>query len=308
MKFDVLDILAQDNYIPYNKSLAKILGVETAILFGAFCGYQRYYETEWFYRPQKQIMQDTCLTEYAVKQGVKTLVEFKLLAVIKKGLPGVNHYRVNTEMVLEIITDYGNKSIKSRQNENISTSQDENTFTSECENISTTQCENTRSRECENALTNNKIYNNKINTIKIENKNNNINNINTVVFGLEEKEIFDFWNSKKIIEHRNLTDDIIKAIRSCKKVNKLTTEDIKIAIDRYATMLNDTSYKLCSYRWSLVKFLKQSNAITEFLDNGSKWVNYQQGDSRTQMINRLMEEFANEDKQARSIFDVDDFR
>ena len=149
--------------------------------------------------------------------------------------------------------------------------------------------------------TNNKIpYREKTNNKKLNN--------NIVVFDMQDKEIFDFWNSKKIIEHKNLTDDIVKAIRSCKKTNRLTTEDIKIAIDRYATMLNDTSYKLCSYRWSLVKFLKQSNAITEFLDNGSKWVNYQQGDSRTQMINRLMEEFANEDKQARSIFDVDDFR
>ena len=31
---DLLDFIASDNYIPYNKTLAKQIGVENAIIFG----------------------------------------------------------------------------------------------------------------------------------------------------------------------------------------------------------------------------------------------------------------------------------
>ena len=113
---------------------------------------------------------------------------------------------------------------------------------------------------------------------------NTISNIDNI--SVEDKEIFDFWNSKKIIEHRNITDEIVKAIHNCRKNKQLTTEDIKIAIDRYSIMLNDNSYSLCSYKWKLVDFLKQSNAVTEFLDNGSKWLNYKSKPKDSQCLNQ----------------------
>ena len=45
---DLLDFIASDNYIPYNRTLAKQIWVENAIIFGALCGYQRHYKQEEF--------------------------------------------------------------------------------------------------------------------------------------------------------------------------------------------------------------------------------------------------------------------
>ena len=135
---DVLDLLAQDNYVPYNKTLAKELGIESAILFGTLCGYQRHYKAQEFYREQANIIEDTCLTEYSVRQATKVLQEKGLIIVTKKGLPAKNYYRINTSKMIEML----------------STSCAENDTTGNIEIKSTSDKENTS--------TNNKI-NNKIN-------------------------------------------------------------------------------------------------------------------------------------------------
>lgn len=87
------------------------------------------------------------------------------------------------------------------------------------------------------------------------------------------KEIFDFWNESKIVIHKNLTLSILKTIE--KAIHMYGIEQIKNAISHYATVYKDESY-FFSYKWSLENFLKQSNALPDFLDNGSKWENYLQ--------------------------------
>ena len=94
------------------------------------------------------------------------------------------------------------------------------------------------------------------------------NNIDSAV-----TEIFDYWNSKNIIKHSQLTDDRIKAIQRCLKENSV--DIIKECIDRYNKVITDTEYYFDT-KWTLVEFLKQKNAMNDFKDDGSKWVNYNQ--------------------------------
>lgn len=140
---DVLDLIATENYICYNKELAKKFGIESAILFGAFCGYQRGFKNQEFFREQEKIIEDTCLSEYAIRQAVKVLSNAGLISVVKKGLPAKNYYRINTQKLLELLS------------------------TSSCENDTTGDYENNTTGDCENDST---IYKN--NNIKINNKNN----------------------------------------------------------------------------------------------------------------------------------------
>lgn len=100
---DVLDLLANDNYIIYNKTLAKHIGLENAILFGLFCSYQRLYRNQEFYKEQSTLINETCLTEYAVRKSIKDLQELKLLNVERKGCPAKFYYCVNEEQVLRIL-------------------------------------------------------------------------------------------------------------------------------------------------------------------------------------------------------------
>lgn len=106
---DILDILANDNYITLNKTLAKEIGLEPAILFGALSSYQRYYKDEEFYKEQDKIMEDTCLSEYLIRTATKKLVELNLVSVTKKGLPAKNYYKLNTTTVCKFLRTSGIK-------------------------------------------------------------------------------------------------------------------------------------------------------------------------------------------------------
>lgn len=86
-----------------------------------------------------------------------------------------------------------------------------------------------------------------------------------------QKEIFDYWNSKEIVVHKTLTETFIKAID--KALKKYSVEEIKTYIDRYNTVLKDTTY-FFDTKWTIDKFLTQSNAIADFTDEGSKWLSY----------------------------------
>lgn len=83
--------------------------------------------------------------------------------------------------------------------------------------------------------------------------------------------IFNYWNDKNIIKHRELTEDISKAIEKALKV--YSEEEIKTYIDRYAKIIGDKDY-FWHYKWSLKDFLTRKEGISAFTDEGSKWVNY----------------------------------
>lgn len=93
-----------------------------------------------------------------------------------------------------------------------------------------------------------------------------ISNISSLI-----SNIFNYWNDKNIIKHRELTEDISKAIE--KALKSYSEEEIKTYIDRYAKVIGDKDY-FWHYKWSLKDFLTRKYGISSFADEGSKWVNY----------------------------------
>lgn len=83
--------------------------------------------------------------------------------------------------------------------------------------------------------------------------------------------LLEYWNSKEIIQHGRLTDNAKKEIK--KKMSDFTLEEMKLAIDHYSEMLK-SSYEYCNYKWSIEIFFKRSEGINQFMDDGSKWLNY----------------------------------
>ena len=136
----VVQLLAQKNFITYSKVIAKLYGVNAAILLGAMCGYQSCHNDEEFYKTQDEISDDTCLGIYEIKEGLKTLKAVGLLRVTRKGMPAQNYYYVTANKLAEIL------------------------LTSE---VKITQ------QDGENSDNNTSINTNIINTKKIEKKNNN---------------------------------------------------------------------------------------------------------------------------------------
>lgn len=106
------------------------------------------------------------------------------------------------------------------------------------------------------------------NSISKSNSNNIINN--NELYNNIYIDILEYWNSKDIIKHK-MSDNIEKEIKKALKEN--LEEDIKKYIDRYSRVIKDKDY-FFNQKWSLVEFLKQKNAMNDFKDDGSKWVNY----------------------------------
>ena len=50
-------------------------------------------------------------------------------------------------------------------------------------------------------------------------------------------------------------------------------EETMQAIARYAQIYHDKNY-FFKYNWTLTNFLKQKNALPDFMDEGQKWVAY----------------------------------
>lgn len=85
--------------------------------------------------------------------------------------------------------------------------------------------------------------------------------------------VFNFWNEQGIIVHKELTKPIISAIE--KALKEHTAEEIQSSILHYNQMLNDTTYEYCSYKWTLINFLGREKGYRAFMDDGEKWINYQ---------------------------------
>ena len=83
--------------------------------------------------------------------------------------------------------------------------------------------------------------------------------------------IFNYWNSKDIIKHKNISEKISKAITKALKTYK--EEDVIKYIDRYNTIIKDNTY-FFDYKWTLEDFLNRKDGIASFTDEGSKWVSY----------------------------------
>ena len=129
---DIIDILAGDGYIIFNKEFAKKYGLEASVLLGAMCGYQKGFRNEYFYREQSKILDDTTLTVYALRSSIKILQGLGIIEYEKRGMPAKYYYKVNVEN-LERVIDFR----KSRVNENANSRDYENVNSCVNENNST---------------------------------------------------------------------------------------------------------------------------------------------------------------------------
>lgn len=84
--------------------------------------------------------------------------------------------------------------------------------------------------------------------------------------------LLEHWNGAKAIIHESLTNGIRSAIKKALRAH--SPDQIRLAIDRYATALHDEDY-FYEHRWTMEKFLKQKNGYREWLDEGQQWINYQ---------------------------------
>ena len=117
----------------------------------------------------------------------------------------------------------------------------------------------------------------------------------------DEEQIFNHWNSKEIVKHRELTKPLKDEIK--KKIKELGFDNIILGIDHYAEILQDKKY-FFNYAWSLLDFLKRKNGITNFLEEGSQWQSYvkQSSKFKNKRDEEALENWAKKDYQGTTLF------
>lgn len=107
---DILDYLANDNYVIVNKDLIKILGLKEAVLIGELCREYRYWKREnklednMFYSSINNIEDNTGLSAYEQREAIKSLENCGVLITQLKGMPAKKYFEINDSQLLKILT------------------------------------------------------------------------------------------------------------------------------------------------------------------------------------------------------------
>ena len=127
-EISTIKLLAQNNYVIFNKEIANKIGIEAAILLGTLCSYQNSFKLQEFYKEETELAKDTALSIYSIRKAKKILEENGILKITKKGLPARHYFYIIASGIENLITS-SNEIVTTSGNENITTGSDENITT-----------------------------------------------------------------------------------------------------------------------------------------------------------------------------------
>lgn len=116
---EVFELMRSDNTLYANRTLAKAIGLNEAIIFGALLGKAHYYRSEgkldeegMFYSTAEDLEESTTLTQRQQDRAVKRLEQLELIQTKVKGMPARKHFSINQDAgaLLDLL-----KSVKVRE-------------------------------------------------------------------------------------------------------------------------------------------------------------------------------------------------
>ena len=158
-EISTIKLLAQNNYVIFNKEIANKIGIEAAILLGTLCSYQNSFKLQEFYKEETELAKDTALSIYSIRKAKKILEENGILKITKKGLPAKHYFYIITSGIENLITSSDKITINSGV-EIATTSGNENITTGSDENLTTINNINNSNKYNNNNNNYNYIYNN----------------------------------------------------------------------------------------------------------------------------------------------------
>lgn len=105
MNDNIINILANNNYIILNKSLIKELGLKETIILGELASEYNYYKSNnmlndgWFYSTVENVKNETSLSDYEQRIAINNLKDKKIISMIIKGIPAKRYIKINTLII-----------------------------------------------------------------------------------------------------------------------------------------------------------------------------------------------------------------
>lgn len=221
----LLKLLSTNGFISYNKTVAKKLGIHEAILLGELCSIGDLYNYNEFYFERSKIINDTALSDSQIRNATKTLVEYELVSVVKKGIPCKYYYTLNEENIL-----------------NLFMCEDEEPSATK---IAPLEVQNLQDKDLNNCTT----FNNK-------NTSNNKNSNNTTSAKAQKKQTNQLFETeskpKKKGENKYIT--VIEEISS--------NQDVRDALLKYCNFRRQRGLTIEQWQLMVEKFKQDSNGKT----------------------------------------------
>lgn len=107
---EIIDLLANDNYIIANKTIAHLYGLEEAILLGELASEYKYWKREdkltdgYFFSTIENVKENTTLSDKRQRSALITLKEAGIVKVQLKGIPAKRYIKIEVEQLLRLLT------------------------------------------------------------------------------------------------------------------------------------------------------------------------------------------------------------
>lgn len=204
----------------------------------------------------RTIEDDISIERRSVSRVLKRLVELDYIELIEKGKPPKKPSKYLLKFTKNIVNN--SSTINATINNNIDCTIQDVENTKVIDNSSTIDC----TMQSTIVATPSNISSNIIS-----------NNIAETKKEIPKKyiELYEYWNSLKIVKHKDLTEDMVKAMS--KALKKYDIETIKTSIKNYEELLHDERYYF-DYEWTLKDFVTGNKRIPGCLEDGSYYRNY----------------------------------
>lgn len=107
---EIIDLLANDNYIIANKQIAQMYGLEEAVLLGELASEYRYWKKRnelkdgYFYSTIENVKEHTTLSDKKQRAAITNLKTAGIIAVKLMGIPAKRYIKINEEQLFLILT------------------------------------------------------------------------------------------------------------------------------------------------------------------------------------------------------------
>ena len=108
---NILHMIANENFITVNRSIAALVGLEAAVVMGELASEYLYWESRgglndgYFFSTVENLTEKTFLSSYSQRQALEKLKELGLIDVIKKGMPAKRFIKINEDAVAQILNN-----------------------------------------------------------------------------------------------------------------------------------------------------------------------------------------------------------
>jgi hypothetical protein len=119
----VLKLLSNDNFIAVNKTLAKTVGLDEAVILGELASEYNYYEANdmlidgLFYSTVENVEDKTTLSDYRQRKALKNLQEAGLLEVRRKGVPAKRYILLREDRIAALFQNKNSKNCRTESQE-----------------------------------------------------------------------------------------------------------------------------------------------------------------------------------------------